>query len=149
MGHDISVYIEKEGVKKEVSYLRIQAFDVNTAFFLYNSLNAEKFSGGVSGNGERKMFSFKEIKTAKSKFNYMISEDEYFIDQEINSFSHENSERMLKALEDIFGERPIKVDNFSDLTPKDKKYIKNKLNFFFDEILMHINEGDEVEIFFG
>lgn len=149
MGHDISVYIEKEGLKKELSYLRIQAFDVNTAFFLYNALNAENCNKGVSGNGERKNFSFKEISTAKSKFNYMISEDAYFIDQEINNFMHESSEKMLSALEDIFGERPIKVDNFSDLTNKDKKYIKNKLIFFFDEILMNIKEGDNVEVFFG
>jgi hypothetical protein len=149
MAHDISVYIEKEGKKKEVSYLRIQAFDINTSFFLYNSLNSEEFSRGISGNSGRKIFSYKDVITAKSKFNYMITEDEQFIDASINKFIHDNTSKMISALEDIFGEKPIKVESFSDLSPKDKKYIQNKLNHFFDEILMNIKENDKVEILFA
>jgi len=149
MAHEISAYIEKENMKKEVSYLRIQAFDINASFFLYNSLNSEEFSRGVSGNEGRKLFSHKDVVTAKAKFNYMITEDEKFIDASINSFLHDNTHKMISALEDIFGEKPIKVDSFSDLSPKDKKYIQNKLNYFFDEIIMNIKEDDKVEILFG
>lgn len=149
MAHDISVYIEKNGRKQEVSYLRIQAFDINAAFFLYNSFDSEDFNLGTSGNGKFKLLNHSEVVKAKSKFNYMITEDEDFIEGEINNFTHESAGRMLDALEEIFGERPVQVNPYTELSIKDKTYIKNKLNHFFDEILMNINEGDQVEILFA
>jgi esterase/lipase len=142
MGHDIIAKVK--GDKKDVSYIRIGAFNANKSFFLYDSLDSQEMNGGVSGIRDTKNFSIEEIKLAKAKFNYMIGEDSDEVENLITENTKESVSEMKDVLESLFGiEIPT---NIKSISQKEKDMISEDINGFFDDI---IKKDKEVEIYFG
>ena len=60
MGHDITAI--RKSSTKELSYIRIGAWNRHKAYMLYEALNAHNCNGGVSGNGREREFTPDESK---------------------------------------------------------------------------------------
>lgn len=145
MGHDISSYrvkvnidFDKElhegnGLEQgdEVSYLRFSAGNIVGQFLFYESLGAQGFNNGCSGNGDDEIFTLEQIKIAKAKLNYIATDDS--ISGQINNYSNEDKHRQFKALVSMFGGNPDDA-----LLKENEERIKHeveKINEFYDKIL--------------
>jgi hypothetical protein len=144
MGHDISAFkIEsknddnigfREG--EEISYACFSAGNIVGQYLFYESLNAQKFNAGCSGGGGRDVYTIDQIKTAKSKLNYISSDDN--VSAEIKRYSFDEKHNIFKNLIDRLNGNPE-----SALLKGDAERIKHeikKINQFYDNIL---NSGEE------
>ena len=83
MGHDITAI--RKSSTKELSYIRIGAWNRHKAYMLYEALNAHSCNGGVSGNGREREFTSDELKISLAKFKYMLGEPQDQIIAEMES----------------------------------------------------------------
>jgi hypothetical protein len=141
MGHDISSFNKK--TVKEISYLRFSASSVVGQYLFYESLNAQCFNGGCSGNGEEKEYTVDEIKTAKAKLNYILGEDT--ICDEIGAYSLDERHDFFKS---VMGGLGVNSDEaFSEKNKEEVEFYGKEINEFFDKI---IESGETtVMIIFG
>jgi hypothetical protein len=143
MGHDISGFIKGQ-TGKEISYLRIGAFNTNKSFFFYDAIQSQECNGGVSGNGKEKTFTNEELKTAKRRLKYMLGESKDEIQNLVTETTPENLENIKDTLESFLG-----VD-MGSIAPKiceeEKNIIGEDINCFLDKL---IETNQDIEIYFG
>lgn len=98
MGHDISAYIRtKSEEPKEVSYLRISAFNKLRRTLFYNTLvGASTADGGVSGNGSTLEFNRETIENAMNLCMYFLTDDS-LLKEKVNEYMEVNdSDRKMR-----------------------------------------------------
>jgi len=141
--HDDDVIRLSNGVEvgEEVAYVRFSAGNVVGQFLFYESLDAQKFNSGCSGDGGDEVFSTEQINLAKEKLNYLGSDEG--ISSQIGSYSQDEKHNMFKNLISMLGGTPSEI--FSKENKEAIKCELEKINGFYDAIL---NCGD-TEIYIG
>lgn len=130
MGHDITARGKK--TNKEV-YLRMSMGEGTLISHFYNALEAEYYNGGVSGNGERKKYSQRQMKKAKEK--YLYYKEEYL---EPDKRGEEMKEMIMERL--FSNQNMIVINNKEEEIGVDFE----RLDEFFNEA-----QGEDFIIFFG
>jgi len=114
----------------EEFYLHITTWDSLTITLLYDSLDAQEFNGGASGNRGYKIYTPEELKKAKDKYFYI--KDEPIIEET------RGVEMLKQAFEIITGHYPEKTNE-----PPKPNF--EGLDEFFSKL-----QGDEpLTIYFG
>lgn len=110
MGHDITAI--RKSSTKELSYIRIGAWNRHKAYMLYEALNAHSCNGGVSGNGREMEFTPDELKIALSKFKYMLGEprDQIIAEMESSEGAKQSDEFLEAIMQALTGGAPEKSD---------------------------------------
>jgi len=114
MGHDITAI--RKSSTKELSYIRIGAWNRHKAYMLYEALNAHSCNGGVSGNGEEREFASGELKIALAKFRYMLGEprEQIIADMESSEGAKAADEFLVTLMKALTGGTPEKSQSYDD-----------------------------------
>jgi hypothetical protein len=138
MGHDISACRIKANLQKgieiestEIAYLRFGAWNTVGQYLFYESLDAQQFNGGCSGNGEEEIYIIEQIKIAKEKLKYIYTEDD--LNNQVTNYSNEEKHNMFKGLISMFGGNPDEM--LSGENKEMLKYAIEDINKFYDNIL--------------
>ena len=119
MGHDITAI--RKSSTKELSYIRIGAWNRHKAYMLYEALNAHSCNGGVSGNGEEREFASGELKIALAKFRYMLGEprEQIIADMESSEGAKAADEFLVTLMKALTGGTTEKSQSDNDDVIKD------------------------------
>lgn len=159
MGHDISAYIRtKSEEPKEVSYLRISAFNKLRRTLFYNTLvGASAADGGVSGNGSTLEFNRETIENAMNLCMYFLTDDSLLKEKvneymEVNDSASKNADETLEFFKSIFSSFDTHYDDGSHGEMKEhiadiSKFHHNIL-WEYDNLVTDENEA-KIEIYFG
>ena len=144
MGHDISAYkikvnvgeaVVKADMDKEVAYLRFAAWNTVGQYLFYESLDAQHFNSGCSGDGSEEMYTVEQIKTAKEKLKYISSDDS--IKGDVKNYSLEDKHNFFKGLMKMFGGNPAEMmsKENEDRIKSEVKSELERINEFYDKII--------------
>ena len=114
MGHDITAI--RKSSTKELSYIRIGAWNRHKAYMLYEALNAHSCNGGVSGNGREREFTPDKLKIALAKFRFMLGEprEQIIADMESSEGAKAADEFLVTLMKALTGGTPEKSQSYDD-----------------------------------
>ena len=142
MGHYISVFTKENNID-EVTCLVIAASNFIAQYLFYESMNAQEYNGGCSGNGEEKVFAKKEIEIAKAKLKYISTDDN--IKYDIQRYSNDEKHDYFKDCIEKLSGNPSEV--LTEVLSGEIDFEVERINGFFDQILQ--NKDEEVILWFG
>lgn len=140
MGHDITGY--RKADSKELSYIRIGAWNRYKAFLLYDSLSSPNQNCGVSGCGGSIDYSPLQIAQAIAKFKYLCGESkEDIVESMKSSEGYQTSKSSIDNLMTVLTGRPLVEP---DVPEEAQRYQEDVLRFLKD-----LDIGEEVTIDFS